>query len=67
MTHVYYRDAIAACVVFDVNNPKSFASVERWKDDVDGKVKLPNGAVVPCVLLANKVSTRLQLNLTTYF
>jgi len=54
MTHVYYREATAACVVFDISSRKTFEAVPRWKNDVDMKVHLPNGQPVPCILLANK-------------
>jgi len=54
MTHVYYKEATGACIVYDVSSTKSFQAVERWKNDVDSKVKLPNGDTVPCILLANK-------------
>lgn len=54
MIRVYYRDALGALIVFDANNPTSFESVERWKNDLDSKVRLSNGNAVPCLLLANK-------------
>jgi len=54
MTHVYYKEAVAALIVFDLTNPKTFQAIRRWKMDVDAKVFLPNGAPVPCILLANK-------------
>jgi hypothetical protein len=55
MTHVYYKSAVAACIVFDVSNPKTMEAVTKWKDDLDQKVQLPNGQPVPAILLANKV------------
>lgn len=54
MTRVYYKDAIGAFIVFDVNRPSSFEAVLKWKNDLDSKVSLPDGSNVPCVLLANK-------------
>lgn len=54
MTRVYYKEALAAIVVFDVSAPKSFEAVERWKHDIDDKVKLADGGKIPVVLLANK-------------
>jgi Ras-related protein Rab-32 len=54
MTRVYYKDAVAALIVFDVSHPKSFESVAKWKRDVEEKVFLPDGRPIPCVLLANK-------------
>ena len=55
MTRVYYKNAIAAVVVFDVQRPATLDAVQKWKEDVDSKVVLLNGNRIPCVLLANKV------------
>ncbi len=55
MTHVYYREAVAACIVFDVTSQRTMDAAVRWKSDIDEKVHLPNGEPVPTILLANKV------------
>jgi len=57
MTRVYYKYAIAAVVVFDISRPNTFDAVQKWKEDVDSKVVLPDGNRIPCVLLANKIDT----------
>lgn len=54
MTRVYYKDAVGAFLVFDVNRPKTFESVLKWKVDLDTKVSLSDGSNIPCLLLANK-------------
>ncbi|XP_059723466.1 ras-related protein Rab-7L1 [Haemorhous mexicanus] len=54
MTRLYYREASACLVLFDVTNPSTFSSSHRWKQDLDSKVVLPDGSPVPCLLLANK-------------
>lgn len=54
MTRVYYKEAVGAFIVFDVTRASTFEAVQRWKNDLDTKVQLPNGKPVPCVLLANK-------------
>lgn len=54
MTRVYYKDAVGAFLVFDVNRPKTFESVMKWKSDLDTKVSLSDGSKIPCLLLANK-------------
>lgn len=54
MTRAYYKGALGAFLVFDVNSPKTFECVLRWKDDLDSKVRLPDGTKIPCLLLANK-------------
>ncbi|XP_028406006.1 ras-related protein Rab-32-like [Dendronephthya gigantea] len=54
MTRVYYRDAVAAFVAFDVTRAATFDAVEQWKSDLDSKLFLANGQPIPAVLLANK-------------
>ncbi|KAF9397764.1 rab32, member RAS oncoprotein [Mortierella sp. AD011] len=51
---VYYKEAVAALVVYDVTRSKTFESVPKWKADLDSKVSLPGGEPIPVVLLANK-------------
>jgi len=54
MTRVYYKEAVGAFVVFDVTRASTFEAIQKWKNDIDNKVVLPNGNPIPCVLLANK-------------
>jgi len=54
MTRVYYKEASAAFIVFDFNNISTYQNVKNWKNDIDVKVRLPNGNPLPIVLLANK-------------
>uniref|UniRef100_A0A2K6RU53 Ras-related protein Rab n=1 Tax=Rhinopithecus roxellana TaxID=61622 RepID=A0A2K6RU53_RHIRO len=54
MTRLYYRDASACVIMFDVTNATTFSNSQRWKQDLDSKLTLPNGEPVPCLLLANK-------------
>lgn len=54
LTRVYYREAVAALVVFDLTRPASFEAVRKWKSDIDAKVALANGDPIPCILVANK-------------
>jgi Ras-related protein Rab-32 len=54
MTRVYYREAVAAVVVFDITRPGTFEGVARWKQDIDSKVFLPDESRIPCIVLANK-------------
>jgi Ras-related protein Rab-32 len=51
---VYYREAVAAFVVFDVTRVSTFEAVTKWKSDIDAKVFLPDNRPIPVVLLANK-------------
>jgi hypothetical protein len=34
---------------------RTFEAVLKWKADIDSKVTLPSGEVIPVILLANKV------------
>eukprot|EP01088_Endostelium_zonatum_P001685 TRINITY_DN12036_c0_g1_i1.p1 TRINITY_DN12036_c0_g1~~TRINITY_DN12036_c0_g1_i1.p1 ORF type:complete len:216 (-),score=27.11 TRINITY_DN12036_c0_g1_i1:39-686(-) len=55
MTRVYYKEADAAFVAYDVTSSDSFeAAITKWKTDIDCKVTLPSGEPIPVVLLANK-------------
>ncbi|XP_016830498.1 ras-related protein Rab-7L1 isoform X2 [Cricetulus griseus] len=54
MTRLYYRDASACVIMFDVTNATTFSNSQRWKQDLDSKLTLPSGDPVPCLLLANK-------------
>ena len=40
MTRVYYRDAVGAFIVFDMNRTSTFEAVNRWKNDLDNKVSI---------------------------
>ena len=44
--------------MFDVTRASTFEAVQKWKNDLDSKVMLPNGAPIPVVLLANKVGCK---------
>eukprot|EP00048_Salpingoeca_helianthica_P021202 m.10927 g.10927 ORF g.10927 m.10927 type:complete len:239 (-) comp5698_c0_seq1:24-740(-) len=54
MSHVYFKGARAALVVFDVSRQSTLDAALEWKREVDTKVFLPNGQPIPCVLIANK-------------
>lgn len=54
MTRVYYKEAVGAFLVFDVNSPQTFNAIIKWKHDLDTKVCLADGNPIPCLLLANK-------------
>ena len=46
MTRVYYRDAAAAFIVFDLTRRATFEAVRKWKEDLDSKVITTDGARV---------------------
>eukprot|EP00727_Mastigamoeba_balamuthi_P005815 m51a1_g1853 putative rab gtpase (218) ;mRNA; r:600625-602018 len=55
MTRVYYKEAVGAFVVFDVQRASTFEAVAQWKADIDSKVTWgPENKPIPVVLLANK-------------
>jgi len=67
LTRMYYKEAKGAFVVFDVFREKTFEAVLKWKADIDSKVKLPNGNVIPVALLANKCDlTDKSVNLSEF-
>ncbi|KAH0789856.1 Ras family protein [Histomonas meleagridis] len=55
MTHVYYQEAFAAFVVFDVTRLPTLEAVTEWKKDIDSKVFTSEGKPIPCMLLGNKI------------
>ncbi|CAF0864000.1 unnamed protein product [Didymodactylos carnosus] len=54
LTRIYYKDAVGCLLVFDMHKPTTFDGVLKWKNDLDNKVQLSDGTLLPCVLLANK-------------
>jgi len=67
LTRMYYKEARGAFVVFDVFREKTFEAVLKWKADIDSKVTLPDGRVIPVVLLANKCDlTNKQIDLDEF-
>lgn len=60
MTRVYYKEAVGAFIVFDVTRSGTFDCVNKWKEDLDSKVQLPDGSPIPCILLANKCDQEKQ-------
>lgn len=45
MTRVYYKEAVGAFIVFDVTRTSTFEAVQKWKKDIDQKVR---GNLVNC-------------------
>jgi len=56
MTRVYFKEAVAAFIVFDVTRVTTLECVKKWKTDIDNKVKLSDSEKsIPVILLANKI------------
>jgi len=53
-TRVYYKDAVSAIVVFDLDCPKTLQTAIKWKQDIDDKVTLSDGSPLPVILVGNK-------------
>ena len=53
--------------MFDVTRASTFEAVQKWKNDLDSKVMLPNGSPVPVVLLANKVMSWVPMPCSFFF
>lgn len=64
MNRMYYQDAHACVIMFDITYEKSLDICLKWKQDLDSKCTLDNGDPIPCILLANKVRIN-DMNLTT--
>eukprot|EP00339_Tiarina_fusa_P015451 CAMPEP_0117031564 /NCGR_PEP_ID=MMETSP0472-20121206/22672_1 /TAXON_ID=693140 ORGANISM="Tiarina fusus, Strain LIS" /NCGR_SAMPLE_ID=MMETSP0472 /ASSEMBLY_ACC=CAM_ASM_000603 /LENGTH=209 /DNA_ID=CAMNT_0004739915 /DNA_START=47 /DNA_END=676 /DNA_ORIENTATION=- len=60
MTRVYYKEAVGAFIVFDINRVDTFDAVRKWKSDMDSKVSTTNSKPIHVVLLANKYDMLLQ-------
>lgn len=54
LNRVYFKDAGAAVIVYDIANPTSFEGAKHWKDELDGKVTDATGKPLPAVLVGNK-------------
>jgi len=54
LTGVYYRQAVGALVVFDINHEPSLKDAEKWKKDLDAKIPASDGQTIPCLLIGNK-------------
>jgi Ras-related protein Rab-7L1 len=64
MTRVYYKDAHACLVMFDLTQKNTFLNSVKWKKDLDQKCNLIDGTPVPCLLLANKCDNADQREVT---
>jgi len=54
MTKVYYRNATAAMIVYDILEKKTFESVENWRKDIKEKLDDEAGDRIPILLVGNK-------------
>jgi len=55
MTKVYYRNATAAVIVYDMTELKTFDTVDNWRKDIKEKLDDHSGDRIPILVLGNKV------------
>jgi small GTP-binding protein len=55
MTGIYYRGCVGAIVVFDLTRGNTFKGTAYWTKDIDDKVRILGGKVVPKILLGNNI------------
>lgn len=56
MTRVFYKESVAAFIVFDITRISTFDATKKWKSDIDSKVSLSDsGEPIPVILLCNKI------------
>ena len=55
---IFFRDAAAAFVVFDLTRRATFEAVRRWKEDLDSKVVTSDGAKVGHDVIGVSVDSR---------
>ena len=55
---IFFRDAAAAFVVFDLTRRATFEAVRRWKEDLDSKVVTSDGAKVGHDVIGVTVDSR---------
>ncbi|KAL7718566.1 Ras-related protein Rab [Entamoeba marina] len=56
MTRVYYNGAHGAIIMYDLTNPDTFAATDKWKEDLENKVKY-NDQTIPALLIGNKADS----------
>lgn len=54
MTRVYYKEARAAIIVCDITRESTFDALERWKLDLDQKVRNFDDSPIPVIVFVNK-------------
>eukprot|EP00622_Pseudochattonella_farcimen_P003926 FR739207.1.p1 GENE.FR739207.1~~FR739207.1.p1 ORF type:complete len:226 (+),score=15.14 FR739207.1:191-868(+) len=55
LLRVYYRDAFAVLLVYDISRPQTFETVQKWKETIDLVVEpVPGARSLPVMLVGNK-------------
>ena len=62
MTHIYYKEATAAIIVFDLSSSNSLQIALQWKKDIDSKVFTSKETPIPCLLIGNKYDLLIEGN-----
>jgi small GTP-binding protein len=61
INRIYYRQAVAAIIVFDLTDARTFAEVDNWKKDFDHENTLSHAVVI---LVGNKCDLGEKCNVT---
>jgi small GTP-binding protein len=54
MTKIYYKNAVGALIVYDLNERRSFDVVDNWRRDIEEKLPDDQGARIPIMMIGNK-------------
>lgn len=55
MSRVYFQNAHAAVITFDILRPPTFNAVMTWKKEIDESVFTVDKKPIPCMLIGNKI------------
>jgi small GTP-binding protein len=69
VNHIFYKDAVVACIFFDMEQMSSFDVAQKWKKDIDSNVLTSMNEPIPCLLLGSKADLfrgKLDKDMDTY-
>uniref|UniRef100_A0A0K0FDU2 Ras-related protein Rab n=1 Tax=Strongyloides venezuelensis TaxID=75913 RepID=A0A0K0FDU2_STRVS len=62
LTRVYFKDAHGAIVVTDSLRKDTLEGGLKWKNDLDNKIRLADGNLIPTICVANKCDVKKDLD-----
>uniref|UniRef100_A0A0K0DUK5 Ras-related protein Rab n=1 Tax=Strongyloides stercoralis TaxID=6248 RepID=A0A0K0DUK5_STRER len=62
LTRVYFKDAHGAIVVTDCLRKSTLDGGLKWKNDLDNKIRLADGNLIPTICVANKCDVKRDLD-----
>jgi small GTP-binding protein len=54
VNHIFYKDAVFACIFFDMEQISSIDVTKEWKKDIDSNVLRSTNERMPCLLVGSK-------------